>query len=334
MIDHQAASVCPYPCPLLLLKKKVPPIPWSPTQKQGFLMDEWGDKFLKICPGHALYATTLWYTEGLFIWVCDLQPSHYGLQEVLVTVGWGFMWRVAAKEKLVTKTSSTGSQFILTYKYMIQMFVWYYYDHHFYSWRQFSSGPVLLSLSFVAGLKSVSLPRCYLQDKQNHVSRYYTRNGEEERVRCLEVLTLVLPGLDTGRFVWICLPQAGQDKPGKAYWKSSEACSALCCATGVLLDSDPWWTSGVLFESLTALATRDLAFSKSLIELSINSCSSLQHPPSKATFKNHFTNKGGHAWKEKIRWTDRLLTRILEQQEFFRPPENYEACKRPCNFKL
>ena len=243
-------------------KKKVPPIPWSPTHKQGFLMDEWGNKFLKICPGYALYATTLWYTEGLFIWVCDLQPSRYGLQEVLVTVGWGFMWRVAAKEKLVTKTSSTGSQFVLTYKNMIQMFVWYYYDHHFYSWRQFSTGPVLLSLSFVGGL---SLPRCYLQDKQNHVSRYYTRNGEEERVRYLEVLTLVLPGLDTGRFVWICLPQAGQDNPGKAYWKSSEACSALCCATGVLLDSDPCWNSGVLFESLTALATRDLAFSKSLI---------------------------------------------------------------------
>ena len=112
--------------------------------------------------------------------------------------------------------------------------------------------------------------------------------GEKERLRCLNVLVLVLTGLDTGRYVWICLPQAGQDKPGKAFWKSSEACCTLCCSTGVLLDSDLYWSSRVLFESLTALATRDLGCSKSLIEFSINSCSFLQRPPSKTIFsKTH-----------------------------------------------
>lgn len=157
--------------------------------------------------------------------------------------------------------------------------------------------------------------------------------GEEEPAHCLKVLALVLPGLDTGRYVWIYLPQAGRDKPGKAFWKFSKACSALCCSTGALHDSDLYWSSGALFESLTALATRDLASSKSLVELSINSCSSLQRPPSKAIFKNHFTNKRGNALKERICRIDRLLTRILEQQEFHRPHENYGDWKKP-NFKF
>ena len=65
---------------------------------------------------------------------------------------------------------------------------------------------------------------------------------------------------------------------------SREACSAFCCSIGVLLDSDLFWSRGVLFESLTALATRGLACFINLIGLSINSCSSLQCPSSKVIF--------------------------------------------------
>ena len=66
-----------------------------------------------------------------------------------------------------------------------------------------------------------------------------------------------------------------------------------------LLDSDLSRASGVLFESLIALAIRDLACSKSLIEFCINSYSSLQCPPSKPIFIFYTLQKSAGIIKKK-----------------------------------
>ena len=155
---------------------------------------------------------------------------------------------------------------------------------------------------------------------------------KEKQDRCLKLLVMVLPGLHSGRYVWICLRQAGWDKSREVFWKFSEACSAPWYSAGVLPDSDLCWCSGLLFESLTPLATRDLTYPKSLIELYINSCSSLQHAPSTVILKKKFGKKRSNAWKERIRSIIRLPIGILEQDEFRWPRENYEDCKKTLQF--
>ena len=105
-----------------------------------------------------------------------------------------------------------------------------------------------------------------------------------------------------------------------------------------LLDSDLSRASGVLFESLIALAIRDLACSKSLIEFCINSYNSLQCPPSKSIFIFYTLQNSAGIIKKRKNSTiekriDILLTGILKQNELSRPHLNYGDLKRPGNFK-
>ena len=212
-----------------------------------------------------------------------------GTDDIGVEVRVGYGKRKTGKQNQLAVDRQTTSTYPQKYDSSVCL-IWLWSPFLFLKTIFFLPSPALLRFSRRIEL-DVSSTLVLARHIKSCVQVSHTYN-EKERLRCLNILVLVLPRLDTGRYVWICLPQAGRDKPGKAFWKSSEACCTLCCSTGVLLDSDLCWSSGVLFEfyyffiieSLTALATRDLGCSKSLIELSINFCSFLQRPPSKAIF--------------------------------------------------
>ena len=111
-----------------------------------------------------------------------------------MTEGWGFLWGVVTKVKLATKTSSiAGRQLVLTYKNTIMVTIFIFEDNLL---------PVQSSLLKFSSWIEVGVSSMLVLARQTKscVQVLHTY-GEEEPAHCLKVLALVLPGLDTGRYV-------------------------------------------------------------------------------------------------------------------------------------